>query len=98
MTTSNAYYKRLQAGEGRTAALRQVQLAMLRNTAHSHPYYWASFIQSGAWTNLEGQQASSATVIRSHRVIRSSDTGVVWDEAVARSAKPQMTLLSQDQI
>jgi CHAT domain-containing protein len=33
-----AYYKRLQAVEGRTAALRQVQLEMLRDNARSHPY------------------------------------------------------------
>ena len=49
-----AYYQRLQAGEGRTEALRQVQLAMLRGakTAWWHPYYWAAFIPSGAWTPL----------------------------------------------
>ena len=25
---------------------------------YSHPYYWASFIQSGAWTNLEGKEGA----------------------------------------
>ena len=70
------YYKRLQAGEGRSEALRQVQLAMIkarwrnrlrRLTAsagsgiaqtlsenRSHPFYWASFIQSGDWRSLDG--------------------------------------------
>jgi CHAT domain-containing protein/Tfp pilus assembly protein PilF len=101
------YYKRLQAGEGRTEALRQVQLTMIksntpeaegrRQTAgaagatlataaptaaktsapgpgssaqqrdvgieqrqktpaedRSHPFYWASFIQSGEWRSLSG--------------------------------------------
>ena len=77
------YYRRLQVGEGRTEALRQVQLAMLRGkggesqgavaaaaagqrglsgTANaprsqaeerSHPFYWASFIQSGEWRSLD---------------------------------------------
>jgi CHAT domain-containing protein len=75
-----AYYKRLQAGEGRTEALRQVQLMMIRSGARetdsrkqtagqqrglgvgrgqktrsedrSHPFYWASFIQSGDWRPL----------------------------------------------
>ena len=70
------YYKRLQAGEGRTEALRQVQLSMLRSGAQaaaggqrglagqtgqpaaaagdrSHPFYWASFIQSGEWRGLK---------------------------------------------
>lgn len=59
------YYRRLQAGEGRTEAMRQVQLAMLHGTAwdgkaaptvpsgkSQHPYYWAAFIPSGAWTPM----------------------------------------------
>ncbi len=111
-----AYYKRLQDGEGRTEALRQVQLMMIQpeadgrrqvaegggrrqaagagNTAasaapdsaastapgsassaastqqrglaitregktvredRSHPFYWASFIQSGDWRSLDGR-------------------------------------------
>ena len=103
-----AYYKRLQAGEGRTEALRQVQLMMIRSGApgadgrrqtgagitiltgasaastvpsgalpatasaqqrgmgiergektlgedRSHPFYWASFIQSGEWRSLDGK-------------------------------------------
>ncbi len=102
-----AYYERLQVGEGRTEALRQVQLLMItsgtpetdgrRQTAggrlqeqtagagtttaprtapdtasgqqrglgierrqktlnedRSHPFYWASFIQSGDWRSLDG--------------------------------------------
>ncbi|HXU08974.1 MAG TPA: CHAT domain-containing protein, partial [Blastocatellia bacterium] len=48
------YYKSLTAGKGRGEALRQVQLQMLRETTHRHPYYWASFIQSGEWANLQG--------------------------------------------
>ena len=89
-----AYYTRLQAGAGRIAALRQVQLAMLHraslatggdaqrnlglspNTPQTpgrqlvpgpaadivpkanwrHPYYWAAFIPSGAWTTLDGKE------------------------------------------
>jgi len=71
----SAYYRRLVAGEDRVAALRQVQLALLRGTLSGsgdepdrgalspgrkpaatagplagwrHPYYWASFVVSGA--------------------------------------------------
>jgi CHAT domain-containing protein/Tfp pilus assembly protein PilF len=74
-----AYYTRLQRGEGRTEALRQVQLEMLKGAtgvqegvrqqrglpglpggqaqarSYSHPYYWAGFIQSGAWTGIENK-------------------------------------------
>ncbi|MFS8085585.1 MAG: CHAT domain-containing protein, partial [Acidobacteriota bacterium] len=49
------YYRRLKAGEGRGEAFRQVQLGMLRDSRYSHPYFWASFIQSGAWTSLDGR-------------------------------------------
>jgi CHAT domain-containing protein/Flp pilus assembly protein TadD len=91
------YYRRLLRGEGRSAALRAVQLQMLKAKAaadededrllvaksqqdkdrilksktgrksgersappklndYSHPYYWASFIQSGEWANLQGNR------------------------------------------
>ncbi|MEP7342897.1 MAG: CHAT domain-containing tetratricopeptide repeat protein [Acidobacteriota bacterium] len=57
------YYQRLQRGEGRTEALRQVQLGFLRRSArsgaaanYSHPYFWAGFIQSGEWANLDGRR------------------------------------------
>ncbi|MEK7831228.1 MAG: CHAT domain-containing protein [Acidobacteriota bacterium] len=50
------YYKRLLRGEGRGEALRQVQLRMLKNPKRSHPFYWASFIQSGEWANLDGKR------------------------------------------
>jgi CHAT domain-containing protein/Tfp pilus assembly protein PilF len=69
-----AFYKRLQAGEGRTAALSAVQLEMLRSNDQtqagngrgltvpsgskkdrSHPFFWASFIQSGDWRSMSGQ-------------------------------------------
>lgn len=45
------FYKSLQRGEGRTEALRNAQLAMLRgqNALGRHPFYWAGFIQSGDW-------------------------------------------------
>jgi CHAT domain-containing protein len=53
---TTAYYERLLAGEGRSEALRGVQLAMLRSDSRSHPFYWASFILIGArgpiaWAN-----------------------------------------------
>ena len=50
------YYKRLLKGEGRGEALRQVRLQMLKNPKRQHPYYWASFIQSGEWASLQGQR------------------------------------------
>jgi CHAT domain-containing protein len=49
-----SYYSRLKQGEGRGESLRRVQLNMLNKMKWRHPYFWASFIQSGAWTNLEG--------------------------------------------
>ena len=51
-----AYYRKLKEGEGRGEALRKVQLEMLKQAPRRHPYYWASFIQSGEWANLDGRR------------------------------------------
>ncbi len=48
------FYKRLEAGVGRSEALRQVQLKMLKTADHNHPYFWAAFILSGDWRSLSG--------------------------------------------
>jgi CHAT domain-containing protein len=50
------YYTGLKQGEGRSEALRNVQLKMLRSRERRHPYFWAGFIQSGEWANLEGNR------------------------------------------
>ncbi|MEC4869093.1 MAG: CHAT domain-containing tetratricopeptide repeat protein, partial [Jaaginema sp. PMC 1078.18] len=47
------YYQRLIDGEGRSAALREVQLAMLNDATYQHPYFWAAFIPSGEWEAME---------------------------------------------
>jgi CHAT domain-containing protein len=46
------YYRFLQMGEGRSEALRKVQLKMLKDPKRNHPFYWASFIPSGQWEGL----------------------------------------------
>ncbi len=51
-----SYYKNLKQGMGRGAALRQAQLEMLKRKGHEHPFYWAGFIQSGEWANLDGKR------------------------------------------
>jgi CHAT domain-containing protein len=50
MTT---YYTGLKQGRGRGDALRDAQLSMLKAAKEQHPYYWAGFIQAGAWTPLQ---------------------------------------------
>jgi CHAT domain-containing protein len=50
------YYKALERGEGRGDGLRRVQLETLKRRGRRHPFYWASFIQSGEWANLEGKR------------------------------------------
>lgn len=50
------YYKALKAGEGRSAGMRRVRLELLKDAKRAHPYYWASFIQSGEWANLAGNR------------------------------------------
>jgi CHAT domain-containing protein/Tfp pilus assembly protein PilF len=46
------YYKHLRVGEGRTEALRNVQLWMLQRKGRSHPHFWAGFIPIGDWRPL----------------------------------------------
>jgi CHAT domain-containing protein len=48
-----AYYAGLRRGQGRGEALRRVKLEMMRRQGTEHPFYWASFIQSGKWTALD---------------------------------------------
>ncbi|HMW02039.1 MAG TPA: CHAT domain-containing protein [Acidobacteriota bacterium] len=43
------FYRRLKASEGRSDALQNTQLWMLNHPRWKHPFYWASFIQSGEW-------------------------------------------------
>ncbi|BCT68591.1 tetratricopeptide repeat protein [Nitrosospira sp. NRS527] len=49
------YYRHLISNMSRPEALRQAQLAMLSKENYSHPNYWASFIPSGDWTELESK-------------------------------------------
>jgi CHAT domain-containing protein len=51
-----AYYTALRAQIGRGDALRQAKLTMLKRLSRRHPYYWASFIQSGEWADLDGRR------------------------------------------
>jgi CHAT domain-containing protein len=50
------YYKRITAGEGRSEALRRMRLEFLAYPKRAHPYFWASFIVSGEWANLDGKR------------------------------------------
>ncbi|MEC4881307.1 MAG: CHAT domain-containing protein [Scytonema sp. PMC 1070.18] len=47
------YYGRLIKNEGRSQALRQTQLEMLKSQKYQHPFYWAAFIPSGDWTSAK---------------------------------------------
>jgi CHAT domain-containing protein len=51
-----SYYTGLKRDLGRGEALRQAQLAMMKRKGREHPFYWASFIQSGEWANLDGKR------------------------------------------
>lgn len=47
------FYGELARGTGRAEALRQAKLRMLQQPQFAHPYYWAAFIPTGAWTPLD---------------------------------------------
>ncbi|HEY7405170.1 MAG TPA: CHAT domain-containing tetratricopeptide repeat protein [Candidatus Angelobacter sp.] len=50
------YYTGLKNGRGRGEALRDAELSMMKSKGREHPFYWASFIESGDWANLNGQR------------------------------------------
>lgn len=54
-----SYYGKLEKGGGRSASLREVQLAMLARPATAHPYFWASFLVSGDPSPLGAGAAAS---------------------------------------
>ncbi|HEU4411143.1 MAG TPA: tetratricopeptide repeat protein [Polyangiaceae bacterium] len=49
-----AYFEALRRGVGRSEALRQAQLGLLRQERYQHPSYWAAFVPAGDWRPLEG--------------------------------------------
>ncbi|HEY1525310.1 MAG TPA: CHAT domain-containing protein [Candidatus Angelobacter sp.] len=51
-----AYYTGLKQGLGRGEALHQAELSMLKRKGRQHPFYWASFIQSGDWASLDDKK------------------------------------------
>jgi hypothetical protein len=85
------YYRRLKAGEGRSAALRGVQLAMLRNPRRAHPYFWASFIQSGEWTPLgqwpeASRQWPVASILKKRNCSAAAIRPALKDRAIQKQA------------
>jgi CHAT domain-containing protein len=50
-----SYYRKLRQGQGRGEALRRAQLEMPKKARWRHPYFWASFIQSGEWASLDNK-------------------------------------------
>ncbi|HEY7405177.1 MAG TPA: CHAT domain-containing protein [Candidatus Angelobacter sp.] len=51
-----AYYAGLKKGLGRGESLHRAELALLKRPGRQHPFYWASFIQSGEWASLDGKK------------------------------------------
>jgi CHAT domain-containing protein/Tfp pilus assembly protein PilF len=52
----SSYYTGLKHGLGRGEALHRAELLMLKRKGLQHPFYWASFIQSGEWASLDGKK------------------------------------------
>jgi CHAT domain-containing protein len=65
-----AYYKNLLTnGEGRAEGMRNAQLSALSKATTSHPYFWASFIVSGASGPLEaGRERAESNAVPPHKV------------------------------
>ena len=50
------FYAGLKNGLGRGQALPHAQLAILKSKGREHPFYWASFIESGEWGALDARR------------------------------------------
>jgi CHAT domain-containing protein len=50
------FYTNLKNGLTRGRSLRDVKLQMLKTPNRRHPFYWASFIESGEWADLNGKR------------------------------------------
>jgi CHAT domain-containing protein len=48
-TLMERFYTELKAGRPKAEALRQAQIALLRERATAHPYLWAPFVLIGEW-------------------------------------------------
>ena len=87
------YYTRLGRGEGRTEALRQVQLGMISSDNRKHPYYWAAFIQSGAWTALDANILPTPTIKVESKPTQpnKTPTGKIVDEKKVDAAAVELS-------
>ncbi|WP_264323770.1 CHAT domain-containing tetratricopeptide repeat protein [Romeriopsis navalis] len=54
------YYNNLMQKQGRSGALRQVQLAALQSQQYRHPFFWAAFIPSGQWQALQSTESAES--------------------------------------
>ncbi len=43
------FYKRLAAGESKSAAMQSAQAKLIANPNYNHPFYWAPFVLMGDW-------------------------------------------------
>jgi CHAT domain-containing protein len=48
-TLMERFYGRMSRGQAKGSALRQAELAQLRDGRHGHPYFWAPFVLTGDW-------------------------------------------------
>lgn len=54
------FYRELQKGVPRAAALRAAKRGLARSPAYAHPYYWAGFVLTGAWGPVDGPAFGAA--------------------------------------
>jgi CHAT domain-containing protein len=59
------YYRRLQAGGGRSDALREAQLVLMAR--YPHPHHWAAFVASGDPRSLAGAPPPSVRAVTARR-------------------------------
>ena len=43
------FYSNLKSGMSKAEAMREAQIALMKNPVYRHPYYWAPFLVIGSW-------------------------------------------------
>ena len=48
-TVMESFYAGLESGQPKAQALREAQLAIMKNKDSAHPFFWAPFVLIGNW-------------------------------------------------
>ncbi|WP_437521856.1 tetratricopeptide repeat protein [Sorangium sp. So ce726] len=89
-----AYYGHVAADDGRSDALREVQITMASKGLH--PYYWAAFIAGGSGRSLSGKEPPAVREAALPRVVDVDTVGAAseWTRAQGEEDSARVALFA----